>query len=526
MSKTQMSENSRPLLSFVMHGRNDNFMGDFTWRLGTTINIIARSAERIGRLNDIEVVVTDWNSEVPLHKVVKLVPEARRITRFIPVPPEIAIPAQKDATYPDSIVANTGMRRARGKFICQTGSDIIFTSSTISAMMNVINGKFSDINLKNVNMSGGRRHIPNGIVNRRLPLLEFEDYINRNAAYFPEERGGAGHAAPANLMLMHRDLWHACRGFDERFIYWGFNDIDITLRITAQHDFIQLEHFGVNPLHMEHWNKPRDYAPEKMFRKLNPVDNLTPEFAPNPENWGLGDFDLPFSVCEAPEPDIHSTDSADELTWFGPLENLGNQIGRPEIQNAVRDVLTHYGHLPVPVSEHPALMCLVWCLAARKPRSYVEIGFRYPHTAALVARHSPGTELQLVADFERRAEDDRLFYNNPENSLIFFLTNCLRQNGHWSYTHYMQQDQMVNGQKIQAKLDFKGPLDLVYIRANDERFLPSVNDIKSCLRIGALVIITAKTVDLYQKVQSQFEDVENLRVHFADAISGLIFSRP
>jgi len=124
----------RPILSFVMHGRNDNFMGDFLWRLGTTINIISRSAKKLERLKDIEIIVVDWNSENPLHKVVQLVPEAKEITKFIPVPLEVAVPAQKDTHYPDSIVANTGLRRANGEFICQTGSDVLFTTSTLNSL--------------------------------------------------------------------------------------------------------------------------------------------------------------------------------------------------------------------------------------------------------------------------------------------------------------------------------------------------------------------------------------------------------
>lgn len=520
----EVQNHKRLLLSFVMTGRNDGFMGDFNWRLGTSINIMARAAARLGRLDDLEIIVSDWNSDIPLHKVVQLVPEAKAITRFIAVPSEIAVPAQKDTHFPDSIVLNTAIRRASGEFISQTGSDVVFTASSLNALFHVLEGRYGDLPLKNAFISGGRRHIPNTIINRQLPLKEFEDYLNRNAAYFPEERGGAGHAAPTNMMLMHRDLWHSCRGFDEKFIYWGFNDIDLALRITAQHDNIQLEHFGVNSLHMEHWTKPRDYAPEKMFRKLNPVDNLTPEFAPNPANWGLGDFDLPLVPGEGPEPDIFAGQT-EETPWYGPLENLGAQLSRPEIQNAVRDVLTHFGHLPIPASEHAALMCLVWCVAMRKPRSYVEIGHRYPHTTALVARHSPGSEFQLVADFEHRAEDDRLFYSREENSLIFFLTNSLRQNGHWSYTHYMQQDQMVDGVKTQSVLDFKGPLDLVFVRVNDERLLPSVSDVSKSLRKGAVVIITARSPGLYQQARSIISENNpgNQVVDFGDGLNGMVF---
>ncbi len=521
---TEATSPKRPLLSFVMTGRNDGFMGDFNWRLGTSINIMARAAARLGRLDDLEIIVSDWNSEIPLHKVVELVPEAKRITKFLPVPSEIAVPAQKDTLFPHSVVINAGIRRASGEFIAQTGSDVVFNTQCLDSLFNSLEGKYGNISVRKAFLSGGRRHIPYGIVNRRLPITELENYLVRNSAYFPEERGGAGHAAPTNFMLMHRDMWTLSTGFDEKMIYWGFNDIDLALRITAQYEFIALESYGVNSLHMEHYPKPRDYTPGKTYQKLNPVDDLTPEFAPNPANWGLGDFDIPLMPCEGPEPDIISG-VVEETPWYGPLENLGQELTRPEVQNAVRDVLAHFGNLPIPPSEHPALITLVWCLAARKPRSYVEIGFRLPHTVALVARHSPGTELQLVADFERRAEDDRLFYNKPENSLIFYLTNTLRHNGHWSYTHYMQQSQVVDGKQVEAELDFKGPLDLVFVRVNDDRLLASVRQACAQLRKGAAVILTARTPELLQKAQSIVTEQcpGHQIVNFGDGLNGLVF---
>ena len=523
MNRTE-SNTIRPLLSFSMAGRNDNFMGDFTWRLSTTINFIARSAARLNRLKEIEIVVTDWNSDVPLHKVLELVPEAKEITKFISVPKSIAEAAQKDSNYPDSIVANTGIRRASGEFICQTGSDIIFTASTLNAMLNVIEGKYSDIPVKKTNMSGGRRHIPNGIVQRRLPLLEFESYINRNAAYFPEERGAAGHAAPANLMLMHRDLWHQCRGFDERLIYWGFNDIDLTLRITARYGFVQLEHYGVNALHMEHWTKPRDYSPEKMFRKLNPVNNLVPEFAPNSNGWGLGDFEIPLVSIESTVSDITPKSSESDSTWYGPLELLGNEIGKPEVQNSVREILNQFANLPIPETEHPALMTLAWCASVRKPRSFVEVGFRYPHAAALVARHAPGTELIAVVDFERRSEDDYLFYRKDDTSLIFFITNSLRQNNHWAFTQYLRREQLVDGKITVQPLDLKQPVDLVLIRAKDDSAIAVTGDIANQLRIGSAVIISAASPLLYQKVISTIHSSwpQSRLIPFADGVNGLI----
>jgi hypothetical protein len=261
-----------------------------------------------------------------------------------------------------------------------------------------------------------------------------------------------------------------------------------------------------------------------MFRKLNPVDNLVPEFAPNGQDWGLGQFDIPLAQCEAPEPDVAATETPDETPWFGPLENLGREIGKPEVQNAVRDVLTQFAHLPIPASEHPALMALVWCAAIRRPRSYVEIGFRYPHAAAMVARSAPGTELQAVVDFERRSEDDQLFYSKEETSLIFFLTHALRQNGHWPYTHYIQRKQSVNGQVQIKSPELTGPLDLAFIRAKDETAIQAASEVAPILRKLAAVIITALNPLLYQKtVEALLQTRPGATViSFADGLNGLI----
>lgn len=504
-----------------MNGRNDGFMGDFNWRLATALNIMARSAARLGRVNDIELIVVDWNSAVPLHSVLRLVPEARQMTVFVTVPLEIAEKVQKDTHFPDSIVTNSGIRRAKGEFICQTGSDVVFTPSTLNAMIEFLEGKYVDAPVKSAFITGGRRHIPNGIIQRKLPLLEFESYINRNAAYFPEERGGAGHGAPTNLMMMHRDLWHKSRAFDERFIYWGFNDIDLALRVTYKYDFIQLEHFGVNTLHMEHWNKPRDYSPEKMFRRMNPVDNLVPEFAPNSETWGLEDYDIPMSKATAQELFLEEEQENTETSWYGSIESIGSMIGAVENQNAVREVLQLFAHLPIKTSEHPALISLAWYLANRKPRSFVELNYRYPHAASLVARLAPGTELFAAVDWERRIEDDNLFYSRDDTSLVFFNNHALRQNNHWAYSHFIRNTN--SDLNYQYDLTKMGPFDLIFIRAIKAVPLIIPSNLLNHLNKGSVVIVTAETQELYLETISKITQKSVLSpIHFADGLNGLL----
>ena len=101
-------------------------MGDFPWRLSTAINFLGDSLAELGALGEVELVVCDWGSEVPLHQVLELSPNGRVITRFVVVPPAFARDIQQDSPFPIPVIQNIAIRRSRGEFIAQTHSDILF----------------------------------------------------------------------------------------------------------------------------------------------------------------------------------------------------------------------------------------------------------------------------------------------------------------------------------------------------------------------------------------------------------------
>src|ERR1051325_3672989 len=121
----------QPLCTFVIGARNDGYMGNFLWRLKTCLNFLAQNLEAIGRLDDLEVIICDWNSPTPVHEALELGAAAARICRFIIVPAEIAVPLQRDSSFPIPIVQNIAIRRSRGTFIGQTDSDILFTKEVL-----------------------------------------------------------------------------------------------------------------------------------------------------------------------------------------------------------------------------------------------------------------------------------------------------------------------------------------------------------------------------------------------------------
>src|SRR5580765_5295299 len=112
-------------LSLILCSRNDAYMGNSRWRLETTLNSLGERVRRWGRSGDVEVVVADWGSDVPLSDVVTLEPAAAEIVSFITIPPAIARARQGDSPFPEVLALNAAARRVRGDYIGRIDQDTI-----------------------------------------------------------------------------------------------------------------------------------------------------------------------------------------------------------------------------------------------------------------------------------------------------------------------------------------------------------------------------------------------------------------
>src|SRR6056300_1554316 len=105
---------SNPLISLILCSRNDSYMGNSRWRLETSINLALLNAKDANFMDKLEVVVSDWGSEVPLSEVLNLIPEAKGRVKFVHVPTDIAQVEQKDSKFPEVIALNAAARRSSG----------------------------------------------------------------------------------------------------------------------------------------------------------------------------------------------------------------------------------------------------------------------------------------------------------------------------------------------------------------------------------------------------------------------------
>lgn len=281
-----------PILSLIVGGRNDSYMGDFPWRLATAINFLGDSLASFGALHEVELVVCDWGSDIPLHQVLELNPNGRAIARFIVVPPEFARAEQKDSPFPIPIIQNIAIRRSRGEFIAQTDSDILFRAQTLQNLLSVLRGERSiGTDITKTLMVCSRRHVPCTISSCYPSVAELNRYLDQHGSMLPYEPLMPGFATPSGLALLHRSVWEECQGYNETLIYWGWMEIDLYLRLTQRMPWVDLDNFGVDLFHIEHYPHRGHGA---QTRKMNPME-LQDSFAVTGTSWGYAESAFPIS---------------------------------------------------------------------------------------------------------------------------------------------------------------------------------------------------------------------------------------
>ena len=409
----------KPLLSLIVGGRNDGYMGDFLWRLGTAINFLADSLSAIDALSKVELVVCDWGSGTPLHSALALSPAGRSISRFVIVPPEMATAAQLDSPFPIPLVQNAAIRRCRGEFIAQTDSDILFRPSTLLALLEILENKRSiGIDPRKALLVCSRRHIPYSIAECYPSTHELHHYIDAHGAMLPYESLIPGFATPSGLALLHRSLWEDSCGYDEKLIYWGWMEIDLYLRITQRYPWIDLDNHGVHLFHIEHYPHRTSGA---QTRKMNPMEVPT-SFSTENSHWGFADSELEITSASESAYSPHATSEtwrAHQLQSRGPA-GITKELLSLELVEQVLTTLRSIQHHLTPTPElsqtlsmyetHLALnephrpcwdfrSALVWCSTRLRPLRYLELDVGRTDASVQVAGNYRPVSVVAVGDW-------------------------------------------------------------------------------------------------------------------------------
>jgi len=143
-----------------------------------------------------------------------------------------------------------------------------------------------------------RYHIPISLHNHSAGLEEIDAFIRENKSAMDHDcLNKTDFMGTATAYLMHRSIWHECRGFDERLIYWGWFDIDLFHRLRRRYEVVDLENTGIEFFHLEHYSnsRKRDRVSENPQRANR--RKLPRKIKANREDWGLVAFPLAIAAA-------------------------------------------------------------------------------------------------------------------------------------------------------------------------------------------------------------------------------------
>jgi hypothetical protein len=281
------------VLSLILCSRNDDYMGNSRWRLKTTLNYIAQMVVELNRENEVEVLVTDWGSDIPLRDVLKLSSVATRIVSFIEIPPETARALQKDSPFAEVIALNVAARRSTGEFIGRIDQDTLVGKQFLEYFFDLYEGRQKlEVPLDEALFFSNQRMFPYRVVVRNPSLWIVDRYVHYFGKFMKTEiskyskifyRHGVG------IWLIHRDLWNECGGYDERLIYMNSMEINMVDRLRSKYQvvnlgklvnyaFYHLEHY--HPLVPRKSSTHRPVNPDYLFENHDTMN-------PNGQNWGL-----------------------------------------------------------------------------------------------------------------------------------------------------------------------------------------------------------------------------------------------
>jgi hypothetical protein len=330
-----------PYLSLVVGGRNDDYGGNFLGRMHNFLHGVATLAET-GL--PIELVVVDWNpppGELPLAEAVEW-PSANGLTiRVLGVPPVVhaRLPNADRMPIFEYVAKNVGVRRARGEFVLATNPDILYNGKLLGLFASraleaghfyrvdrydvvpaIPDGgyheklRFCDRNFTRINVWGDTLSFdrPLGRWQRssrglaRAVKAHFEERPENRDPGDPVRRLHTN--ASGDFLLMHRDHWHALRGYPE---LPTASHIDSYLCAIAASSGLQQVMLPY-PYRMYHQEHPRAVDFGNLAATTRPLTSYE-EYAErtrtmlatsqpwiaNDESWGLGNDDVSETVLSS-----------------------------------------------------------------------------------------------------------------------------------------------------------------------------------------------------------------------------------
>lgn len=481
------------LLTIVLCGRNDDYLGDFKYRIQTAINYVGVSCAHRGLKNDVEILVVDWNSDEPLSQALLLLPDAYDICQYISVTPELVHKhAPSNRRFSPEIAANVGLRRASSDFILFCPADILCTETAIDNLVAILNNeRQTTFDPQKTILCLDRKMLPWQIVEKKPTIEQWDRYIQLCGRHLIHDRYFLGLNGGYGGLLLHRNLWFECQGFAEHNSGWGLSDTDWGLRLGQKYLSVSLESLGVTLYDMQQ-------RPDLTVRRKVGEMHYGNRIDLNQPDWGLASVEFEKTkgvLSEKIDFARKKLARPNQETALSLIQQASKQIV-PTLPGAER--------LPVGSIEHVLLAALTWYCLTYWPSRYYEFNCHAGLSALAYAK--------LCTFGEIYAFDDYSEFDQAENFQSYL--NAL-PNNHYYSLGFRGHDQLLTGDAATA-LDrlreaFPGEMefDLAVLRCDalktPERCMKMIDDLIEALSPNGALCITAQSKNLFNSFQKDLQ---------------------
>ncbi|MEQ1727824.1 MAG: hypothetical protein ABL982_05540 [Vicinamibacterales bacterium] len=305
-------------LSLILCSRNDSYMGNSVWRLETALNFVSARLAEIGRIDQAEIVLTDWGSDTPLHDTLRLTATAQSLVRFVHVPPAVAMPLQRDSPFPEVIALNAAARRARGRFVGRIDQDTLVGADFLRAFFSIADGT-RDLGVvpDDTLFFSNHRRVPYGFASLCPSLDVVERFVSQFGRRFMNDHTNPRapyYSAGVGIWLLPRAVWNASGGYDERMIYMNWMEVRMVERLTPRHKMVDLGRIlDYDFYHLEHYHPTalRKSAAHRVTNNQREYEDAG-RYTQNGDAWGL-----------AAQPVVESRSTTASVPARAPLASLG-----------------------------------------------------------------------------------------------------------------------------------------------------------------------------------------------------------
>lgn len=209
--------------TFLYVTRNDQYLGDSPKRFFTSLNVLIEQLNTFTLLRDqTEIIVIDWNSDVPIQQHEYNNNHRYPHLKFIHVPPEIARKYNQKGPVSEVHAYNLGARLcSEGSFILRLDQDILVSSRFLQFLVDV-----DTTQLQKIWWCSRRETHPLMYESLIQHPIQFIHTYSSHCPIWCQKKMYDGEGA-VGIFGMSKENWYRLEGYHENMTGWGGMELEI-----------------------------------------------------------------------------------------------------------------------------------------------------------------------------------------------------------------------------------------------------------------------------------------------------------